>query len=84
MKVPDILRTIADEPRLVEAARIAIEDHLIDMRDRGIGLLGRGNGLVVRYADCTPSDIIRMSTPDAIVMALKTIADKLESEAIDV
>lgn len=73
----DILRAIADDRDLLRVAHRKIEDALIDFRDRGISILGRGNGLVVRVPDGEESSIIRMSVQDAVRMALKAIADEL-------
>lgn len=73
----DDLRTLAQNPRLIEAARLAIEDKLVERRDARIGIAGRGNGLVIREYDGTDSSIIRMTTPEAIILALETIADSL-------
>lgn len=75
-----MLREIADDRQLLVTAHRKIEDALIDFRDRGISLLGRGNGLVVREAAGNESGVIRMSVQDALRMALRAMADKLEEE----
>lgn len=50
----------------------AIEDELIDLRDRGISQLGAPNGLVVSYKDGTPSDAVRMRIPEVLLIADET------------
>lgn len=72
------LRKIASNPILIEVARKKLEDQLIDLRDSCIGLIGPGNGLVVRSENGEPSSIIRIRTTDAIRIALETIADQIE------
>ena len=51
----------------------AVEDVLVDFRDRRIGTLGAANGLVIREADGTESAIVRMSTRDAMTIALAAL-----------
>jgi len=63
--VPDI-----DEDALT-AAHLAVEDVLIEFRDRRISVLDRSNGLVVREADGTPSAIMRIGTRDALRTGIK-------------
>jgi hypothetical protein len=72
------LRSIADDPELLEVARKKIEDVLIEFRDARLSMLLVGNGLVCREADGKESSIIRLSTRDGIQIALKAIADHLE------
>ena len=75
-------RLLMSEPRapvltdeLLEVGRKAIEDALIEMRDARIGILGRGNGLVVRERDGSESSIMRLSTESALRMhVLSSIA----------
>ncbi len=79
------LRRLADEPRSLFAAHLALEDQLIQMRDAGLSVVnmhgGPANGLVVRYKDGSPSDIIRIPIRDAVYSALIAIADDLELQA---
>jgi hypothetical protein len=71
------LRQAAEDPDVVEAARIRIEDVAIEMRDMGAFVI-RANGIVCSDYDRTPSSMIRISTPGAVVLALKAIADHLD------
>jgi hypothetical protein len=70
------LLEIADNSELLEVARLAVEDELIERRDDRVFVL-RNNGLVVKEIDSTPSAVIRMSSEDAISTGLKAIAYKL-------
>lgn len=54
----------------LHAAHKAVEDVLIDRRDRRIGVLNRGNGLVVREADGRDSSIMRLGTRDALLIGI--------------
>jgi hypothetical protein len=84
-EVAALLRRIADDPELMQAAHLAIEDHLIELRDscmmigNSVGL--PANGFVVRERDGSPSEIIRLGTRPGIEMALKAIADHIEAHA---
>lgn len=79
-----LLRQIADDPELMRAAHLAIEDHLIMLRDSGMFLGSSAglpaNGFVVREEDGSPSEIIRMGTRPGIEMTLKAIADHLDAD----
>lgn len=70
----ELLTTIASDPALIEIGRRAIEDAAVDMRDMRAVVAGVGNGIVVTEEDGTRSSLIRVWTPDAIVIALKAIA----------
>jgi hypothetical protein len=76
------LRKMAQDPELLTAVHLKIEDLLIEMRDSGLSIMnvrgGPANGLVVRYPDGSPSDIIRFGTRDAIRLALEGAADHVE------
>lgn len=71
------LREVSDDRELLEVARMAIEDTLIGLRDGGIGMV-RNNGLVVKWADGSPSDIIRLGPEGALRIGLDAIARHLE------
>ncbi len=71
---------ILDRDDLIEIGRKAIEEVLLDFRDSRIGLLGRGNGLVIRESDGQDSHIIRMGPEDALRIGLKAIIKHLEGE----
>lgn len=73
------LRELAkDEELIYNVGRRAVEDVLVDMRDSGMSLLGRNNGLVIKYKDGSSSDIIRMTTDSAISIALEAIANHID------
>jgi hypothetical protein len=78
------IRKLADDPELLMAVHIKIEDLLIEMRDAGLSIVtshgGPANGLVVRYIDGSPSDIIRLGTRDAIRETLRGAADHVEGK----
>ena len=81
MSDSEVLRRIAgDDSVMYEVGRRAVEDVLIDFRDSGLSILGRNNGLVVKYADGTPSDIIRLPIEDAVRIAMNAMADHLEKD----
>lgn len=53
------------------AAHLAVEDVLIEFRDRRIGVLGPANGLIVKEADGTESCIMRLGTRHALEIGIK-------------
>ena len=63
-------------PDVLERMRAAIEDELINRRDRGIGVLC-ANGLAVRDRDGEPSPVIRISTREAIARVLEDAAARI-------
>lgn len=71
------LDELADDPAAVAAAHREIQAVLVELRDSRFSLLGRGNGLVIRERDGTDSASIRMSTPEAVRVALRAIAGHL-------
>lgn len=74
-----ILRTIADNPALLDVARLAIEDRLVEYRDARISVDPvRNNGLVIRERDGTKSNVIRFGPEEAMRTGLKAIADDLQ------
>ncbi|WP_280465967.1 hypothetical protein [Nocardia brasiliensis] len=73
------MRRILDDPGLITATHLHIEDTLIEWRDLGLSEIGRANGLVVRSKDGQPSEIIRIGTREAIKMTLRYLADHLEA-----
>lgn len=74
----DAVRRMADDPETLTAIHLIVEDELIDMRDRGISIVGPANGLVVKYQDGTWSDAIRMGTREAVELVIKSLADMIE------
>lgn len=65
--------------KLLEVGRVAVEDTLIDLRDSGIALLGRGNGLVIRDYDSTDSHTIRMGPEHCLRIGMLAMMDWLEN-----
>lgn len=75
---PDDITALANNNALIEVARQAVENVLIEFRDSRISVF-RGNGLVVREPDGKGSDVMRLGTDDAIRIGLKAIASHLYS-----
>lgn len=75
------LRRLADDNNLIyDVARRSVEDALVDLRDSRISIIGRNNGLVIREKDGEESSTIRLGTDMAIAIALRSIADHIETE----
>jgi len=74
------LEEMSENLMLLEIARKAIEDRLIELRDSRLSMLGRGNGLVIREEDGSNSYIIRMGPETAVSLGLKAIAKYLKDE----
>lgn len=55
----------------LEVARKAVEDVLIEWRDRRMSELGRGNGFVIRERDGSDSHIIRLSMAAGLRIGIK-------------
>jgi hypothetical protein len=65
-------------PEDIETARRRIEDYLINMRDIRVSVEPGpryGHGLVVKESDGRESGVIRLSTAEAILMALRAITN---------
>jgi hypothetical protein len=74
------LRELAeDRETLWNVARKAIEDELVDWRDRGLFTL-RNNGFTIKFEDGEPSDVIRFGPEAGVRIALLALADHLEKE----
>lgn len=74
------LRDVAADYALLEVARKAIEDMLVECRDSRMFVLNN-NGLVIKERDGSPSSIIRLSSDIAVSIALHAIADHLDDKA---
>lgn len=76
------LRRLAEDPELAGAVHLALEDELIDLRDRGIFFGGPcglyRNGLAIWSKEGEPSSVIRIGTRDAVIRGLQAAADHLE------
>lgn len=73
------LRRLAESPEALTMAHAAIEDVLIEWRADRLSIPLVGNGLVIRERDGTPSSIIRMRIPEALVIGLRAMADYIEA-----
>lgn len=70
-----LVRAIAEDSDLLTLAHLAVEDELIDLRDRRMTIGMHRNGLVVRERDGKESSIIRLGTREGIRMALLALAE---------
>lgn len=68
---------LAENDELMEVGRKAIEEALIDFRERRMSEPIRGNGFVVREADGKASGVIRFGPEIGLRIALKAIARSL-------
>ena len=73
-----LLRHVADDGPMLECARLAVENALVELRDARIGLPTRNNGLTIREYDGRASTVIRLGPEDAMRIGLKAIADFIE------
>lgn len=64
-------------------ATVAVEDVLIEFRDRRIGILGAANGFVVNERDGSPSDIMRMRTRDGLRIGIEAYLKAMAGTADD-
>lgn len=65
---------------MLEIGRRAIEDELIDWRDSRLSTPLRGNGLVVRERDGTPSNTIRFGPEHALRIGIQAIAEAMHEK----
>lgn len=75
-----VLQTITDSPELLEVARKAIEDQLVEMRDSRMSMALRNNGLVIRESDGSVSSIIRFGPEGAMIIGLNAIMKAIMAE----
>lgn len=64
----------------LEVARKAVEDLLIDFRDRRVSILAGGNGFVIREADGAASSVMRFSTSAGLEIGIKAYLEALEGQ----
>lgn len=57
--------------RALQLAHLAIENHLIELRDLRISVHGPANGWVVKEFDGTPSPVMRIGTRDGLRIAIR-------------
>jgi len=66
---------ITNDPVLMEVIRMAIEDELIDLRDRDMWIGLPKNGFTCRGRNGENPIGIRLSTPDGIKLGLRALAE---------
>jgi hypothetical protein len=71
------LENLAKNEDLMEVGRKAIEDELVDWRDRRLSTLLRNNGFTIKEKNGKPSDIIRFGPEVGVDIALRAIAKHL-------
>lgn len=76
----DELLKLAENDSLLEVGRKAIEDELLEWRDRRLSEMMRHNGFVCREPDGTDSSVIRFGPETGVRIALKAIAKKMKEE----
>jgi hypothetical protein len=72
------LQAVLDDPALIEAGRLEVEDTLVEFRDSAMWEGFHNNGLTIKNRDGSPSEIIRMGPAMGIGIALRGIIKKLE------
>ncbi len=70
------LQELAGNIELLEVARLAIENELVEWRDSRLFTL-RNNGFTIMERDGTPSSIIRFGPETGLRIALQAMAEKL-------
>lgn len=71
------IKAIADDKKLLEVGRAAVENMLIDWRDSRLSEGMRGNGLVIREKDGKESSTIRFGPETCLRVGLIAIAEHL-------
>jgi hypothetical protein len=79
----EIFEEIADDDKLLEEGRKAIEDTLVEWRDNRLSEFARGNGLVIREKNGRDSSIIRFGPETALRIGLKAIGQALKSKYLE-
>jgi hypothetical protein len=69
-----------DEDALT-AAHQAVEDELVDLRDRGMWAGLNRNGFVINERDGTPSSVMRMGTRYGLTIAIRVYLDIIQHGA---
>lgn len=77
-KVADqVAKFFTSEP-VIQQMHMAIEDHLITMRDAGIGVIGPANGWLVNTITGMPSPIMRIGTREGLKLIMSYLTDKAQ------
>lgn len=66
----------------LEAARLAVEDVLVEWRDARMFVMNN-NGFSIKEKDGTPSSIIRLGTAMGLQIGIKAYLEALESAATE-
>ena len=74
---PEDLLSLLENEDAMRAARQAVENAMLDLRDSRISLLGCGHGMVARERDGKESFVIRMATRDVLHVALTAMAKQI-------
>jgi hypothetical protein len=74
--LPTELESIASDEKLMQIARKAIEDELVEWRDE-CRFMMRNNGFAIRNRDGSSSTIIRFGSEYGLRIALRAIAAHL-------
>lgn len=74
------IQELIGSPEMMEIARKAVEDELIEWRDLRLSALGPANGLVIRECDGSSSSTVRFGMEHAMVVGLKAIAAHLKGD----
>lgn len=69
-----LLKAIAEDEDLLEVARLAVEDKLVEWRDERRSMPFRNNGLTIRERDGSESGVIRFGPETAVRIGLRAIA----------
>lgn len=77
---PLILRRLAGDAELMEVGRKAVENELVEWRDN-TRFMPRNNGLTIRNRDGSESGIVRFGPEVGVAIALRAIAEHLETKA---
>lgn len=73
------LKDLVGNEELLEVAKRAVEDTLIDFRDSRLSVVSN-NGLVIKEKDGRDSHIIRFGIDHAINIGLKAILEHLDKK----
>jgi hypothetical protein len=69
--------TELDQAALYSAHK-AVEDVLVDLRDRRISVMGSGNGFVIREKDGKDSDVMRLGTREGLAIGIRAYLEAIK------
>lgn len=67
----EVMSEIEIDEAALQRAHCAVEDVLIDFRDRRVGVIGPANGFIVKEFDGSESSIMRLGTRDGLRIGIK-------------